>query len=90
MESFGDEETLLDIDTGYILEAGDNQWINYCLTKSLETPNASVIPNGVITAVNTNSDFYDIFTITDIDGEIIGLKIEFLKEFEEIEDYINE
>jgi len=89
VDSFCDEETLLDVDTSDVLESGDNKWINYCLTKSLQEPKASVIPNGVITAVNTNNDFYDIFTITDTDGQIVGFKIQFLTEYDEFIPEIN-
>ena len=89
-ESFCDSESIESVGINGILEAGDNKWINYCLTKSLETPNASVIPNGVISAVNTNSDFYNIYTITDINNKIIGLKVKFLQEYEELEEYFQD
>jgi hypothetical protein len=86
VESFLNEDIILEKHSADILSVNDNKWLNYCDYKSTTSPFASSIPNGVISQVCSNMDFYNVYVITDSSLKIVGIKVKFVTDYMELED----
>lgn len=90
VKSFRNEEVLSESQIKCSMNVNDNTWVDYCLLKSLTHPKASSIPMGVVSSVNAHGDFYNIYVITNSTESIIGIKIQFVEDYEEYIPYESE